>query len=223
MEHEKQAVLAIALEEGSIAGVILSAFWERGSPDLPACGLWRGSKGRPARPIFINTRLKTLARGQASRGGRCGASSGATSSGWLTRRRRDQGRVPHEVPMTQAMTTKGTRKAPAHAVSPFPLWCKGGKRRREDQAKASILVQRDQVQSNGGKEVIVEPRTASPQSLWQARTNFSQDKCTRCSPSKWPIVGTLPAQYLGRGSGPLPINRTSHPQGKGTKKIGSSG
>src|SRR4051812_13894427 len=23
----------------------LSAFWERGSPDLPACGLWRGSKG----------------------------------------------------------------------------------------------------------------------------------------------------------------------------------
>ena len=23
---------------------LLSAFWERGSPDLPACGLWRGSK-----------------------------------------------------------------------------------------------------------------------------------------------------------------------------------
>ena len=25
--------------------MMLSAFWERGSPDLPACGLWRGSKG----------------------------------------------------------------------------------------------------------------------------------------------------------------------------------
>src|SRR4051812_223491 len=34
---------------------LLSAFWERGSLDLPACGLRRGSKGGPARPIFINT------------------------------------------------------------------------------------------------------------------------------------------------------------------------
>src|SRR3954471_10427889 len=98
---------------------------------------------------------------------------------------------------------------------PFPLWCKGGKRRREDQAKASISVQRDQDQSNGGKEVIVEPRTASPQGLLQARTNFSQDKCTRCSPSNCPSVGARPAQYLGRGPGPLPINRTSHPRGRG--------
>src|SRR3954469_6696075 len=113
------------------------------------------------------------------------------------------------------MTTKGARRAPARSASPFPLWYKGGKRRREDQAKASISVQRDQDQSNGGKEVIVDPRTASPQSLWQARTKFSQDKCTRCSPSKCPIVGALPAQYLGRGPGPLPINRTSHPQGRG--------
>ena len=86
---------------------LLSAFWERGSPDLPACGLRRGSSGGPAQPIFINTRLKTLARGQASRGGRHGASSGTASSGWLTRRRRVQGGVPREVPMTQAMTTKG--------------------------------------------------------------------------------------------------------------------
>ena len=34
---------------------LLSVFWERGSPDLPACGLRRGSKGGPARPIFTNT------------------------------------------------------------------------------------------------------------------------------------------------------------------------
>src|SRR4051812_39656320 len=119
-------------------------------------------KGGPARPIFINTRPKTLARGQASWGGRRGASSGAASSGWLTRRRRDQGGVPHDVPMTQAMMTKGARRAPGRAVSSFPLWCKWGKRRREDQAKTSISVQQDQDQSNGGEEVIVEPRTASP-------------------------------------------------------------
>src|SRR3954469_17463288 len=101
-----------------------------------------------------------------------------------------------------------------HSVLPFPLWCKGGKGRREDQAKASMSVQRDQDQSNGGNELIVEPRTASPQGLWQARTNFGQDKCTVCSPSNWPIVGALPAQYLGGGPGPLPISRTSHPQGR---------
>src|SRR3954462_13396664 len=129
------------------------------------------------------------------------------------------GGVPHEVPMTQAMMTKGARRAPARAASPFPFWCKEGKRRREDQAKAPVSVQRDQDQSNGGKEVTMEPRTASPQGLWQAKTNFSQDKCTICSPSNWPIVGALPAQYLGRGPGPLPINRTSHPQGRGIRYL----
>ena len=55
-------------------------------------------------------KLKTLARGQASRGGRPRASSGSASSGWLARRWRDQGGVPHKVPVTQAMTTKGARR-----------------------------------------------------------------------------------------------------------------
>ena len=64
--------------------------------------------------------------------------------------------------MTQAMTTQGARRVPARAASSFPLWCKGGKRRREHQAKASILVQQDQDQQNGRMEVIVEPKPASP-------------------------------------------------------------
>ena len=46
---------------------LLSAFWERGSPDLPACGLRRGSKGGPAWPIFINTDPRPL-RGAKPRG-----------------------------------------------------------------------------------------------------------------------------------------------------------
>ena len=141
---------------------LLSAFWERGSPDLPACGLRRGSKGGPTAAHLHQHKPKTLVRGQASRDGRRGASSGTASSGWLTRRRRDQGGVPHEVPVTQAMTTKGARRAPARAVSSFPLWCKGSKRRREHQAKAPVSVQRDQDQSNGREEVIVEPKPASP-------------------------------------------------------------
>ena len=101
----------------------------------------------------------------------------------------------------QAMTTKGSSRALARAVSLFPLWCKGGKRRQEHQAKASVSVQQDQDRRNGRKEVIMEPRKASPQSLWQARTNFSQDKCTRCSPSKWPIVGPFPLNIWEEAQG----------------------
>ena len=100
-----------------------------GAPRLAACGLRHGSSGGPVRPIFINSRLKTLARGQASQGGRHKTSSGTASPGRLTRRRRDQGRVPREVLVTQAMTIE-TRRVPACAVSLFPLWCNGGKHRR---------------------------------------------------------------------------------------------
>ena len=60
-------------------------FWERGSPDLPACGPRRGYASGPVRPIFINKAFKTLARGQASRGGRRKTSSGAASPGYLAR------------------------------------------------------------------------------------------------------------------------------------------
>mgnify|MGYP005829094449 CR=1 FL=1 len=105
-------------------------------------------------------KLKTLTRGQASRGGQHEGSLGTASSGWLARRRRNQGKVPHEVPVTQAMTTEA-RRAPACAESLFPLWCKGDKRRREYQAKATISVQQDQDQQDSRMEVIVEPKAAS--------------------------------------------------------------
>ena len=121
-------------------------------------------KGGPSTAHLHQHKLKTLARGQASRGGQHGASPGTASSGWLTRRQRDQGGVPHEVPMTQAMTTKaqaGARRASACAVSLFPLRCKGGKHRPRHQAKVTVSVQQDQDQQKGRMEVIVEPRTAS--------------------------------------------------------------
>ena len=62
--------------------------------------------------------------------------------------------------MTQAMTIE-TRRAPAYAVSLFPLWCKGGKHRPRHQAKVTIPVQRDQDQPDDRMEVTVEPKTAS--------------------------------------------------------------
>ena len=76
--------------------------------------------------------------------------------------------------VTQAMTTKCTRRVPARAMSSFPLWCKGSKRRREHQAKAPVLVQRDQDQEDCKTEVIVEPKTASPPELCAGEDNFCQ-------------------------------------------------
>ena len=77
-------------------------------------------KGGPSVAHLHQHKPKTIARGQAPRGGQRGA-----SSGWLTRRRRDQGGVPHEVPVTQAMTTKGARRAPAAQCPPFLFGAKG--------------------------------------------------------------------------------------------------
>src|SRR3954470_5748478 len=87
------------------------AFRERGSPDLPACGLRRGSSGGPVRPIFINTSSRP-SRGAKPRGAdnrklplerphqACSRGGGEINA-----------RVPHEDPVTQAMTIK-TRRAP---------------------------------------------------------------------------------------------------------------
>ena len=141
--------------------MILSAFWERGSPDLPARGLRRGSGGGPARPIFISPSSRP-SRGAKPRGAddrklpqEQPRQDGSRGGGEI------KAGVPREEPMTQAMTIKTTR-APAYAVSLFPLWCKGGKHRPRHQAKVTISVQQDQDQQNGRMEVIVEPKPASP-------------------------------------------------------------
>ena len=80
--------------------------------------------------------FRTLARGQASRGEQQEASSDTTSSGWLARRRRDQGRVPHQVPVTQAMTTEA-RRAPGRRQAGAGL----------HSVLVSSLVQRGQAQA----------------------------------------------------------------------------
>ena len=150
---------------------------------MPSCGLWRGSKGGPSTAHLHQHKLKTLARGQASWGGRQGASSGTASSGWLARRRRDQGGVPREVPVTQATTTRGARRVPARAASSFPLWCKGGKRSRgvpRHQAKVAISVQRDQDQEDYEMEVTWSPRRRHYQSFLQAKTTFVRIASTGC-------------------------------------------
>src|SRR4051812_43448523 len=125
-------------------------------------------KWGPSAAHLHQHKLKTLARGQASRGGRQEASSGAASSGRLARRRRDQCKgtlrgssdASHD-DQDQA----GAKRAPACAESLFPVWCKGGKYRPRHQAKVTIPVQRDQGEPDGRTEVTVEPKTTSPPEL----------------------------------------------------------
>ena len=163
----------------------LSAFWEQGSLDLPACGQRRGSSRGPTRPIFISSSSRP------SRGG-----------GEI------KARVPREEPVTQAMTIE-TRRAP------------GGYRPRS--VLVSPLVQRGQAQAKasgkGYHSSATRPRPAEPQdgghrgaqdgvitsAFGSRRPPLVRITCTRCSPSKWPIVGALPAQYLGRGPGTLTL------------------
>ena len=97
-----------------------------GVPRL-AC-LWPAAwlKGRPIMAHLHQHKLKTLARGQASRGGRhqylqkdqppqVGSQRAEISK---------QG-SPREVQVTQAMTTKGARRAPAAQCPPFLFGAKG--------------------------------------------------------------------------------------------------
>ena len=153
-------------------------------------------KGGPSATHLHQHKPKTLARGQASRGGRRGASSGTASSGWLARRRRNQGGVPHEVPVTQAMTTRGARRVPARAVSSFPLWCKGGKRSRgvpRHQAKVSISVERDQDQQDGGHHGARDGVTT--RAFGRRRPPFVRITCTSCPLSKWPLWDPFPPKF----------------------------
>ena len=176
---------------------------------MPACGLWRGSSGGPVRPIFISARLKTLARGQASRGGRHKTSLGTASPGRLPRRRRDQGRVPHEVLVTQAMLIE-TRRAPGRrwpAQCPcFLFGAKGasaGVEYRGIRQRLPFQCNETNTSRAAGWRSSWSPRRRHRQCLWQPKDNFSHDNLYQIFPFEMAVVGALPTQYLGRGPGPL--------------------
>ena len=95
----------------------LSAFWERGYPNLPACGLRRGSRGGPVRPIFINSSSRP---------------SRAASPGRLARRRRDQGKGTSRRARDPSRDDRDQAGAGPRSVLVSPLV-----QREQAQAKAS--------------------------------------------------------------------------------------
>ena len=156
---------------------LLSVFWERGSPDLPACGLCRGSSGGPVRPIFINSSSRPSRGAKPRRADDARLPQERPLQAGLRGGAEIKAIVPREVPVTQAMTIE-TRREPASVVSSFLVWCKGGKRRRGvpmHQAKVSIAVHRDQDKQDGRAEVIAEPTAASPPEPLAGEDYFCQD------------------------------------------------
>ena len=170
-----------------------------GVPRLACLRLAAWLKGGPSTAHLHQHRPKTLARGQASRGGQRGASSGTALSGWLARRRRDQGGVPHEVPVTQAMRTKGARRAPGGRqpaqCPPFPFGAKGASAApgyRGIRQRLPFRCNKTRARRTARQRSSWSPRRHHHQSLLQAKTAFVRISCTSCHLLNWPLLAPFP-------------------------------
>ena len=145
----------------------MSVFWERGSPDFPACGLRRVSKEAHDSPSS-STQAQDPREGPSL--------AGRTTRSFL---RHGLVRLAHEeVESSRLGTSRGAHDAShhdrdqagttLHSVLVSSLVQRGQAQARSTVAskKVTISVQQDQDQPNGRKEVILEPKQASsPESL----------------------------------------------------------
>ena len=184
---------------------------------MSACSLRRGSRSGPVRPTFISSSSRP-SRGAKPRGAddrklpqRQPHQAGSRGGGEI------KAGVPREVPVTQAMTIEA-RRAPGERRPKqcpcFPFGAKGASTGQGLRQRLPFRCNKTKTTRAARWSSPWSPRRRHRQSMWQSKTNFSQDKCTRCFPSKWPIVGALPAQLSGerpRAS----INRASLHKGRG--------
>ena len=97
----------------------MSAFWDRGYPDLPACGPWRGSINGPVWSSFSNNNSGPSRWAKPREADDTKTSLGAASLGWLLR----------SGDIYAGSTSRGSRdvshddQGKAGAVYQFPLWC----------------------------------------------------------------------------------------------------
>ena len=161
---------------------------------------------RPCMAHLHQRTLKTLARGQASRGGRRKTSSGAASLGWLMRggetkaggtlrghydaSHDDQGQAG--VSVRSVLISSLVLKRQAQMRSPEAL----GKGFHIGATRPRPAGQQDE--GHRGAEDGVTTRA-----FGRRRLPLVRKTCTSCLPSNLVVVGSLPAQYLGRGPGPL--------------------
>ena len=173
---------------------------------MPACGPRRGSKGAQHSPSsstqdqdpregpslagrtarsFLRRGLIRLAHEEAERS-RWGTSRGARDTS-----HDDQGRQAGASPrsvLLSALVRRGQAQAWSTEASGKGFHI-GATRPRP--------VERQDGGHRGAQDGVITSAFGS------RRPPLVRITCTRCSPSKWAIVGALPAHYLGRGPRPL--------------------
>ena len=177
---------------------LLSAFWERGSPDLPAYGPRHGSASGPVRPIITNKHSRR------SRGANpCEVDDTRPPQEWPQQvgprgaERSRQGKS-RKVLVTCAMTTE-TRRAPGGRQRAQCTCFLFGAKEASAGAEYRGVKQRFPYQCNETKTSRTarrrspwSPRRRHHQSLLQAKTAFVRISCTSCPLSNWPLLAPFP-------------------------------
>ena len=167
---------------------------------MSACGPRRDSTSGPVRPVFVNQHSRPL------RGRRHKTSSGAASLGCLARSReikagqtsRGSRDVSHD---DQDQAGASTRSI---LVASLVLRRHAHARSTEASSKGfhiNATRPRPVGRQDGGHHGAQDGVTT--RAFGRRRPPFVRITCTSCPLPKLGVVGSLPAQYLGRGPGPL--------------------
>ena len=160
---------------------LLSAFWERGSPDLPACGPRRGSTSGPARPIFTSKHSRPSRGAKPREADDARPPQGRPHQAGSRGAERSRLGEPHDVPRTQAMTIKTTRAPGGRQPAQCPRFLFGAKgacagaEYRGIRERFPYRCNKTKTSRAVGRRSPWSPRQRHHQCLWQAKTTFSQD------------------------------------------------
>ena len=126
--------------------------------------------------------------------------AGWRPSGALSRHGLRHG-APHEVPVTQVMTTKGARRAPVAQCPPFLFGAKGASAGESIKQRHPFRCNETKTSPTAGRKSLWSPSRRHRQSLWQARANLIR-------------IG-VPAVPLQNGQllAPFPLNIWEEDQG----------
>ena len=155
----------------------MSASWERGYPDLPACGPWRGSTNGLVRPIFSRNHSRHSRGAKPREADDTKTSLGAASPGWLQRSRDLYARCTSRGPRDVSHADRGQAGASGCSVpvSSFVLRRQAQARRPEESAKGFHSRATNQDRQDGRTDVIAKPTAASPPEPLAGEEYFCQD------------------------------------------------
>ena len=170
---------------------------------MPACGPRRGSTSGPIRPIFTSKHSRPSRGAKPREADDARPPRGRPHQPDSRGAERSRQATPREVSVTQAMTT-GARRAPARSVLVSSLVLKGQAQAGSPEASGKgfhigATRPRPPQRQDGGHRGAHDSVTTT--AFGSRRPPFVRITCTSCPLSKLAIVGSLPAQYLGRGQG----------------------